>query len=691
MILRLVIVFAMVAAAVSLDAQGTGTARFEHERTMDAAGGPQRLDIDVALLSGSQPFSVTATGERWIAEGGANDLRLFGADGQEIPYLVMAPAVDAPVFVDGRILPITATDTPNDKTSGFEVDLETVVPIDAIDLSRMGAPFLKRFRLEGSGDRSRWTQLIAEGTAFNLPAEQLSQTRIEFPPGAYRYLRVTWDDTNSARVSPPDVVLVRRVTMSSTGPVLRAPVAVTARPSEPGRSRFRLSLPAARLPIVALELTVGGGHLSRSASVLQARLVGEQAQPQVIGQARLVRVMREGVSADALRIPIRPPSEPELDLVVHDGDNPPLMLEAVTAVFAELPWIYFESPAGPITARYGDRRLAAPRYDLEAARDNVPATLAKAVWRPEPPRTLLAAPADGLPMPQTGSALTLDGFEYLRDIPPGPAALISIPLDAAIVARSGISRRGLADVRIVDRSGLQIPYLLERRDEPLIVDVAIERRDLPAGVKAPVGRASSYLVRVPYRDLPSARLVLTTRARVFKRTVALGVVTAATERQPARFVSHPRQAWVHADEATPAPSVTFDVPESIGGDLMVLVEEGDNQPLPIEKATLLLPSYAVRLFRPADQPLRLFYGKDGVAAPRYDLQLLAPQVMGRRAEEITIGAEQRFADGAAGRGIEMVPPMVFWSVLSLAVLVLLAMVARLMRQEAASDAAPPGA
>lgn len=678
---RLALAVAMLAGVAGLEAQSSGTARFSHERTVDSASaGPQRLDIDVALLSGSQPFRVHAVGERSIAEGGLNDLRLFGGDGREIPYLLIPPAPDAPVFVTGRILPITAADTPNDKSSGFEADFETVGLLDAVDLSRVRAPFLKRFRLEGSGDRSRWTQLMAEGTAFNLPAEQLSRTRIEFPAGEYRYIRVVWDDTNSARVPPPEAVLARRVTRSSPGAVLRAPVALTARPSEPGRTRFRLSLPAGRLPIVALELTVGGGHLSRHASVLESRLIGEQAEPQVIGEARLVRVMQEGVSADALRISIRQPTEPDLDLVVDDGDNPPMALEAVTAIFAELPWIYFDPPGGPITARYGDPRLAAPRYDLEAIRHNVPPTIARAVWRPDPPR-LLAPASEGLPMPQTGSAVTLDAFEYVRDIPSGPAALIAIPLDAAIVAHSGIAARRFSDLRVVDRSGNQIPYLLEKRDEPLLVDAPIERRDLPATARARAGGSTSYVVRVPYQELPGARLVLTTRARVFQRTVRFGTLTAPTERQPSRFISHAQHSWVHADEATPAPSITFIVPESIIGDRMLLVEEGDNQPLPIEKATLLLPSYAMRLFRPADEPLRLYYGKDSIAAPRYDLQLLAPQVMGRRAEEITIGAEQRIAAGAAGRAIEMVPPAVFWSVLALAVLVLLAMVARLVRRD----------
>ena len=669
---------ALLAGVSGLMAQ-TGSGRFQFERTIEASNGPQRLDLDVPLLSGSQPFTVTKRDDRAIAAGGANDLRLFAADGREVPYLLVPPSPDAPSVIMGRVLPITATDTPNEKTSGFEVDFEAISAIDALDLGRVRAPFLKRFRLEGSGDRSRWTQLVAEGTAFNLPAEQLSHTRIDFPAGEYRYLRVTWDDTNSARVPAPDFVSARRVTVSSPGPVLRAPVDVAVRPSEPGRSRFRLTLPAARMPIVALELNIGGGHLSRPAWVLEAGLVGEQAQPQVIGKARLVRVQQEGVTADALRIPIRQPSEPQLDLVIDDGDNPPLALAGVTAVFGELPWIYFEAPPGVITARYGDPRLAAPRYDLEAVRDTMPTSLPLAGWRDQPPVTLAPA-TEGLPMPQTGSALTIDGFEYLRVVAPGPAGLVTIPLDAGVMAHSGIASRRLAGLRVVDRSNQQIPYLLEKRDEPLIVDAAVERRDLPAGVQR-TDRTTSYLVRLPYAQLPNAQLVLTTRARVFKRAVTLGTVTAASEREPARFARQASSTWVHADESLPSPSLTFGLPEQPRGELFLLVEEGDNQPLPIEKATVLLPSYAIRLFRPADQPLRLIYGKDGIPAPRYDLQLLAPQVMGRRAEEIGMGVEQPFGAAAAPLSAELVPPAVFWSVLALAVVILLAMVARLMRRE----------
>jgi hypothetical protein len=660
--------------------------RFQRERAVETAtAGPQRLDIDVPLLVGSQPFTVSTSpggrGERSIASGGLDDLRFFDAQGVEVPYLLVPPSPGQPARVIGRILPITAIDLPNAKSSGFEVDFEGINTIEAVDLSAVEAPFLKRFRLEGSGDRSRWTVLVAEGTAFHLPAEQLAHTLIEFRPGAYRYVRVTWDDTNSARVAPPHTVVARMTTAVSPGPVLREPIAIAQRPSEPGRSRFRLTLPAARLPIVALELTVGGGHLNRTARVLESSLVGEQAQPRVIGTGKLVRVIRDGINADALRIPIRQPSEPQLDLVVDDGDNPPLPLEGVTAVFAELPWIYFEAPAGSLVARYGDPKLASPRYDLEAVRSNLPATVSAASWRTTPPVTL-APEREGLPMPERGGQLTIEGFEFVRDIPAGPAALISVPLDAAAMAHTGISSRRLTDVRIVDSANLQVPYLIEKRDEPLIVELVLERRDLPTEVRQSDSRVSSYAVRLPYPRLPNARLVLSTQSRVFKRGLSLVSAQPAAERRPARLASHAAANWTHVDAETAAPAVTLALPESVDGDLFVLIEEGDNQPLPIEKASILLPSFALRLNRPANEPLRLLYGKDGVPPPTYDLQLLAPQVMGRVAEEVTLGAEQRLGGAATASNVAALSPTVFWAVLAVAVLVLLTMVVKLMRREA---------
>jgi hypothetical protein len=395
----------------------------------------------------------------------------------------------------------------------------------------------------------------------------------------------------------------------------------------------------------------------------------------------LKRVVRDGIAADALRIPMTPPREAQLDLVVEDGDNPPLELLGVTAVFAELPWIYFQSAAGTIAAGYGDVRLDAPSYDLEAARDDIArATVARASWG-DARAIVEAGEAPPLPLPDTGSSLESENFRYARAVPAGPGGLITIPLDAAVLAHSGALRNNFSDVRVLDRGGRQVPYLLERRDEPIALDVRIERRDLPTAVIEGSRRLTAYVIHLPYQVLPSARVALYTRSRVFQRTVTLGMLIAPTERRREHsFTPLATTNWIHADQDTAAPALVMNVPERRGGELWLTVDEGDNQPLPIERATLLLPSYAVRLFRPPDLPMRLLYGRNDLGAPRFDLALLAPQVLGNVATEVYAGPEEPAAATASSIATLVSPP-VFWASLGVAVVVLLGLIVRLVRRE----------
>ena len=118
--MSIVVVIAALAPAVL--AQGGAAVPFERERNAEVAmPGQQRLDVDVTLLTGSQPFTVSAVGERFIAHGGLSDLRLFTSAGLEIPYLLVPPSSAVPTFIGGKVLPITAVDAPNQKSSGFEV------------------------------------------------------------------------------------------------------------------------------------------------------------------------------------------------------------------------------------------------------------------------------------------------------------------------------------------------------------------------------------------------------------------------------------------------------------------------------------------------------------------------------------------------------------------------------------------
>jgi hypothetical protein len=689
---------ALVVLAVALDAQSPApNAAFRFERPIVAAtAGPHRLAIDVALLAGASAFRVVSASPivadrrdrdgLAVASGGLADLRLFDASGREVAYLLVPnPTLEPTWRAAIAILPVAPVETEQNKTSGFEADLGGLFMIDRLRIDGLSPPYLKRVRLEGSGDRSRWTVLVGEGTVFDLPDARLRQTELSFAAGSYRYLRVTWDDARSARVAPAPAVAARQVSAALARAPLTTPVTFERRPSEPGRSRFHVRLPGGRLPIAALALDVAGAHVLREAEVYEARLEGAEAVPALLGRGTLKRVEQGSLAAVALRVPIQAPIEPEIDLVVDDGDNPPLDLRAITAEFAELPWIYFEAPGGALTARYGNPQLEAPRYDLEAARPALRIeTVADATWGA--PRTRTAdenASSAAPPLPTVGAPVDASTFRFVRDIPAGDAGLIAVRLDEAALAHSSGVQSRLGDVRVIDAEGRQIPYLVERSSEPLSIELSLAKLSTrPTALGPPRASESVYRIGWPYAGLPSPRLVLTTSARVFKRPIHV-----AAERDPDRRRRDPwietlgTALWVHADQDTPAPALVMSLPSVAATQVLLIVEDGDNTPLPIGGVRMLLPAYRMRLFRERSQSLRLAYGRTDLAAPSYDLALLAPRVFGVSAVEVSPGPEREAHAG--GTAATLVSPWLFWGILIVAVVVLLALIARLVRKPAA--------
>jgi hypothetical protein len=656
--------------------------QFAYERPITISGaGPHRLRVDATLLGGAQPVAVTMRGNRAIAEGGLGDLRLFDAAGGIVPYLLIQPAPVGPQWIRATTLPLPVTKT----SSGFEADLGRMDDVDTLQIDGLRAPFLKRLTLEGSGDRQRWTVLVNEGTLFDLPNEGLKQTSIGFTTSRLRYLRVTWNDANSGRVGLPTAVTARRSTSGAAPIATTTPVEFERRASEPGRSRYLISLPGTRLPVVGLDLTIGGGHVYRSAAVFESRLAGMEAVPFELGRATLTRIVRDGIAAASLRVPIASPAGAELDLVIEDGGNPPLEVTGIAIVFAELPEIYFEAPAGPVVARYGDRTLSTPKYDLEAVRRTVDLSSVKeATW--DAPKALTsassgAAPAPGT-MPAPGADLDPTLFQYARPLTASPGLAV-VTLDAPMLAHSRGPAARFADVRVLDEQNRQIPYLVERRDEPQSIALTIEPRDpgsLP-DIKPRAGRASMYSVTLPWPGLPQPRLVLETSERVFQRQVRIG-----TERDPDRqhrdrwFGQIGAATWQHADRQSAAPPLSIALGQTDASTLLVVVDEGDNAPLPLASVRLLIPTYRLRFYHPHEGALRLMYGRRDLDAPRYDLALLAPQVMGSVAAVATAAPESAEASAAAAAERQsIISPLTFWILLGGAVLVLVTLIVRLVK------------
>jgi uncharacterized protein DUF3999 len=688
---RVLLAILLAASALYADAAASKEPRFGCERpVLPGATGPNRLEPDVVLLGGAAPLVYepgSEAGELGRYRGGLADLRLFGAAGQEVPYLLIAPPSHAPEWRSGQLLPIAATKT----ESGFEADFGTAGPaartLDRVRITGLPAPFLKRFRLEGSGDRSRWTLLVAEGTLFDLPEDSLRRLDVDFPAGDFRYLRLTWDDKSSARAPVPRQVEARLVQPVDAGPPVQVPVRFERRPSEPGKSRFRLHLPAARLPVVALILEVPGGPggpLLRPTIVTEGRLTASAAggssdiTPVRLGGATLRRAVYDGLSASDLRIPLAAlPDGRDLEMTVDDGSNPPLEVAGVIAELAPLPWIYFEaSSTAPLTARFGDHEASPPRYDLEALRDQAArAHTATARWGETQDLEPQEKAAVASPLPALGAPVDPTGFRYRRKIPAGAPGLNALLLDAAVLSRSP----GLADLRIADSQGRQVPYLLERLDEPMSLALPALARQAKKGDPPSLSR---YSIELPYPSLPAARLVLATTARVFEREIRLVEVSEGASVRERRRGEEPveptvaQAVWRHADPETPASQLILELPSSPATRFDLLVEEGDNAPLPLGPPRLLLPANRLRFFNSGAHPLTLLYGQPGLQPPRYDLSLLAPRLLGDAAHEITLGPEPRQSPEPDPGATEK---KIFWGALVGAVLVLLFLLGRLLR------------
>jgi hypothetical protein len=239
------------------------------------------------------------------------------------------------------------------------------------------------------------------------------------------------DDTNSAVMPPPTAVSARIVPSSSAeAPWLTLDVAATRVSSEPGHSRYELTLPGPRLPIVAIEPKVQASYVFRQALVSESRLTNMGLAPARLGSGLLRLVVRDQLMASSMDVPIAQPIEPQLALDRRRRQSTARRDARRRAVRRAALDLIRES-GGPITARWGDPRLRAPRYDLEAARpsiaiERVPigqwACYARS-FRPSRRR----ADTDT----NTGAAIEADRFRFSRAIPQGDLGLIAVPLDAA--------------------------------------------------------------------------------------------------------------------------------------------------------------------------------------------------------------------------------------------------------------------
>jgi hypothetical protein len=275
-----------------------------------------------------------------------------------------------------------------------------------------------------------------------------------------------------------------------------------------------------------------------------------------------------------------------------------------------------------------------------------------------------------------GAPIDPKAFHYSRRIPDSPAGLTALVLDAAVLAHSAPD---LSDVRIADASDHQVPYLLESRPNPLVLNVPL----IPEKEKS-LPKQSRYRLVLPFENLPGANLVLSTSERTFQRKVSIEVAKETSDpRAEPSYETLASAEWRQDDPETPASALMLSLRPSLGTNRVTLiVDEGDNQPLALSGARIELPFYRLRFFYPANGRLRLLYGQDGLSAPRYDLELLAPRLVSLSSRELTLDSENSTNVTSPKSPIQA---WLFWAALALAVLIILGLLVRLLRSESSAQ------
>jgi hypothetical protein len=292
---------------------------------------------------------------------------------------------------------------------------------------------------------------------------------------------------------------------------------------------------------------------------------------------------------------------------------------------------------------------------------------------------LFSASAAGIAFaqqPEFGAPLDPALFAFERAIPDGRPGAVALVVDPLILAHSRGPLGRFADVRILDGSHRQVPYVIEHRDDPLVVPLTAERADPPVRSPAFAKRSnwSSYRVKLPCPNLPTSEIGIETSARVFQRGVQLAAIRPADRHsRNARLDIIASTNWGHVSTEEPADALTLSVTPGDVSELWLSIDEGDNSALPVTAVRLLLPSYRLRFYRPARSSLLLVYGRSDLLAPRYDLALVSRDLLNAEATTVTPLGERQAKPARRA----FVSPVQFWIFLSIAVVILLVLIVRL--------------
>ncbi|MGO8931468.1 MAG: DUF3999 family protein [Limisphaerales bacterium] len=643
--------YVLLAACASSVQAAPLPAEWQHEQHFEAsAPGLLKLSLPLATLDAARPA--------------LEDLRLCDNAGLEVPYLIERPKPVAKIVQAAKSVQVSV----NAATTVLTLETGLAQPLDGVTLETPASTFLKAVRIEGSADGQSW-QMLARGQPIFRQPSGASQLRLAIPPGAWPWLRLTVSDQRSQ----PIPFTGARVHAAAVEPVPAeaVPVTITGRDENPGETRLTLNLGAANLDVAAIQIETAEPLFTRPVTLAVPQIADDGIREQPLAHGVIYRVAVEGqpvfgnltVSVEAA---VR---SRELLLLIQNQNSPPLPITAVRAERRPVYLVFLARSAGTYHLLTGNSRCAAPRYDVAALGANLkavavsPLTLSPVADNPSyRPPEVLAGIQEG------GTALDVSAWKFRKPVKLSRAGAQRIELDLDVLSHA---QPGFSDLRLL-RDGKQLPYILEATS---ITRALTPTVTATSDTKDP--HISRWAIKIPRAGLPITRLTCAARTPLFQRDMTL--YEWLTDERGDKY-SRPLggATWVQTPNQT-SKQFALILNGSPNSDTLVLeTHNGDNPPIELEKFQAFYPATRV-LFKaqPADE-LLLYYGNPQAASPRYDLSLVAGQLLAADQSEASLAAEEQlkksWGEGhRPGQG-----GVVFWGILAVVVVALLIIISRLL-------------
>jgi len=613
-----------------------------------------RVNLPAETLDASQP--------------GLEDLRIIDSAGNQVPYLIERLLPDA----ESTIRPTEFRSTIENGATHLVLKTGTSAII-GVSLETPATHFMKAADVEGSNDGRTWTKLAGGDSLFQLP-NGATKLRVSFPEGAWQFLRITIDELGSPPVPFTGAHLHKART---TAPAEAVSITVKTRDESPGTTRLDLDLGAANLTLGSLRIESSEPVFTRAVTLAVPEVRDDGIGERNIADAVIYRVNVNGKNEAHLEIPLESQIHTrELLVLIRNEDSPAISIDAIRADRRLVRLTFFANQPGQYSLLSGNTQCAAPRYDLSALSGKLRNTTAMEVV----PSALV--PNSNYKPPEALAALTLSGAKI--DVPKWkfrkPLALKQngvqqVELDPELLARSQPDQR---DIRVV-RGEYQLPFLFERTSLSRPISLNAAAANDP---KKPA--LSRWSLKLPQPGVPITRLVCTSSSPLFHRQMRL--LEEVTDERGDKFASELGRATWDQTPDSPKRDLVIELNARPKSDTFFLeTDNGDNPAIELRDFRGYYPVTHVIFKATPDpaQPIWLYYSNADAAAPRYDLTLVASELLKAERGTVVAGAEENLSPKRpfVGQTLTGSTRYIFWGALALVVIVLLAVMWRFLPKQ----------